>query len=192
MRCTHRARGFLLDAEQAEALGAHTGSAPEALLVHEAVPGDLELGLYVSEDVVGSLAETPEGALGPFCQLAEGVSHFLYLARSAELSRPVSLLELEAQAEVDKFALLLLRAWSGARGTWAAGLFSCLFDETQLRTGLSETEARRYGEANRLARAFCARLLPLCATRRLEQLLHTLRYAYRLGAEAKFQHFARS
>lgn len=191
VRYTHRARGFLLDAEQALALGADTGTGGEALLVHEA-DGELELGLYLAPDVFGTLAGAPDGALGSFCQLAEGVSHFLYLSRSAELARPVSLLELEAQAEVDKFALLLLRAWSGGRGTWAAGLHTSLFDEMHLRPGLSAAETRRYGEANRLARAFCARLLPFCAARRLEQLLHTLRYAYRLGAAAKFQHFAGS
>ena len=187
MRCPHRARGFLVDAEQAQALGGDTRSA-EALLVHE-TDGALELGLYLAPDV---LAEAPSGALGPFCQLAEGVSHFLYLARSVELARPVSLLELEAQAEVDKFALLLLRAWAGGRGRWAAGLHKSLFDETHLRPGLSALEERRYGEANRLARAFCRRLLPLCAARRLESLLQVLRYAYRLGAEAKLAHFAGS
>ncbi|MGO9832129.1 MAG: hypothetical protein ACLPJH_18510 [Myxococcaceae bacterium] len=187
VRCTHRARGFLVDAEQAQALGADTSGA-EALLVLE-VEGALEMGLYLAPDV---LALAPSGALGPFCQLAEGVSHFVYLARSAELARCVSLLELEAQAEVDKFALLLLRAWSEGRGRWAAALHRCLFDDTSLRPGLSASEQRRYGEANRLARAFCARLLPLVAARRLEQLLQVLRYAYRLGAAAKLEHFAGS
>jgi hypothetical protein len=190
VRCPHRARGFLVDTQQAEALGADTATA-EALLVHES-EGALELGLYLAPDVVRTLAAAPEGALGPFCQLAEGVSHFLYLARSAELSRSVSLLELEAQAEVDKFALLLLRAWSGGRGRFGARLHRSLFDETELRPGLSSSERRRYGEANRLARAFCARLLPWCAARRLEPLLLALRYAYRLGAAAKLQHFART
>jgi hypothetical protein len=184
----HRARGFLLDGAQAEALGADSGSA-ETLLVREA-KGALELGLYLAPAVLRTLAAAPDGAMGPFCQLAEGVSHFLYLSRSAELARPVSLLELEAQAEVDKFALLSLRAWSGGRGRWAALLHSRLFDDSELRAGLSPAERRRYSEANRLARAFCGRLLPLCAARRLEPLLRALRYAYRLGAMAKFQHFA--
>ncbi len=185
MRCTHRARGFLLDAEQAQALGGDASGA-EALLVHE-VEGAVELGLYLAPAV---LAEAPTGALGPFCQLAEGVSHFLYLTRSVELARPVSLLELEAQAEVDKFALLLLRAWAGARGQWAATLHTRLFDEMHLRPGLSPLEERRYSQANRLARAFCLRLLPLCAARRLDAVLQVLRYAYRMGAEAKLAHFA--
>jgi hypothetical protein len=188
VRCSQRARGFLVDTEQAQALGADTTLA-EALLVHEA-PDALELALYLAPEVLHTLSRAPEGALGPFCQLAEGVSHFLYLSRSAELARPVSLLELEAQAEVDKFALLLLRAWRGGRGRWAALLHTSLFDEGELREGLSAAEARRYGEANRLARAFCARLLPFCASRRLEPILQALRYAYRLGATAKFQHFA--
>jgi hypothetical protein len=188
VRCPHRARGFLMEAADAQTLGAGSG-ADEALLVHE-TEGELEVGLYLAPGLFQTLAEGPEGAIGPFCQLAEGVSHFLYLSRSAELERPVSLLELEAQAEVDKFALLLLRAWGYGRGRWALRLHQGLFDGGELRTGLSADECRRYGEANRLGRAFCARLLPFCASRRLEPLLHALRYAYRLGAEAKLQHFA--
>src|SRR5437762_13493477 len=35
----------------------------------------------------------------------EGVSHFLYLAWNAGHDRPVSLLELEMQAEVDKYVV---------------------------------------------------------------------------------------
>jgi hypothetical protein len=42
--------------------------------------------------------------------VAEGVSHFVYLS-SAMLERSVSLLELEAQAEVDKFAICGLLRW---------------------------------------------------------------------------------
>jgi len=182
VRCAHRARGFLVDTEQARALGA---VAAETLLVHES-DGALELALYLAPELAGSAGED----IGPFCQLAEGVSHFLYLTRSAELRRPVSLLELEAQGEVDKFALLLLRAWASGRGAFARVLHGRLFDEVRLRPGLTFAERRRYREANRLARAFCARLLPLCAGRRLEAVLKTLRYAYRLGATAKLEHFA--
>jgi hypothetical protein len=188
VRCPLRARGFLVDSERARALGAD-GECAEVLLVHEG-EGFLELGLYLSPQVAAELAGTADEALGPFCQLAEGVSHFLYLARSAELNRPVSLLELEAQAEVDKFALLLLRAWANGGGRWARALHGRLFDDVHFRPGLSRAERRRYGEANRLARAFCARLLPLCSGRRLEHLLQALRYAYRLGATAKLEHFA--
>jgi hypothetical protein len=185
VRCPLRARGFLVDAERASSLGAD-GECAEVLLVHES-EGSLGLGLYLAPHVAEALAE---GAIGPFCQLAEGVSHFLYLARSAELKRPVSLLELEAQAEVDKFALLLLRAWANGGGSWARALHGRLFDDVDFRPGLSAAERRRYEEANRLARAFCARLLPLCLGRRLEHLLRALRYAYRLGATAKLEHFA--
>ena len=44
--------------------------------------------------------------------------------------------------------------------------------------------------ANRLARNYCARLLPHVAERRLDKLLSALRYSYRLGAEAKLRHLA--
>jgi len=42
------------------------------------------------------------------CMLLEGVSHFLYLTWNAHYDRQVSLLDLELQAEVDKFVFAVL------------------------------------------------------------------------------------
>ena len=53
-----------------------------------------------------------------FCLAVEGVSHFVYVALAAARQRPVSQLELELQAEVDKFVcccLLLTRSPEGLR-----------------------------------------------------------------------------
>ena len=70
-------------------------------------------------------------------------------------------------------------------------MFRRLFDAVALREQLSPDESRRYREASRLAKAYCKRLLPMIAARRLEKLLAELRYAYRLGAEAKLDYLAR-
>ena len=185
IRCELRVTDCLLDEDQARALGG-TMRAREELLVREG-EGQVEVGLFLAPELLHRAAD-----LGAFCEAAEGVSHFLYLHRAAALDRRVSLLELEAQAEVDKFAICALGAWAeDGEGSHARGLLRRLFDEGTLRDELSEQESWRYREANRLARAYCRRLLPIITARRLDRLLTELRYAYRLGAEAKLDYLAR-
>lgn len=193
--CAARAEGFVVDTEAAVQLGA-TGRCEEELLVHEA-EGELEMALYLAPALLhrlepywsGPLDSMLERELDGFCQLAEGVSHFLYVAHTATHGRTVSLLELEAQAEVDKFALCLLHRWGDGVEAWAEELLGRLFDRVSYRERLSEAERWRYEEANRLSRNFCSRLMGHVTGRRLERLLTDLRYAYRLGAEAKLRHF---
>lgn len=182
IRCDLRVTDCLLDADQARALGG-TMRSREELLVRED-DGALEVGLFLAPE----LLEQPKD-LGAFCEAAEGVSHFLYLHRAAALDRHVSLLELEAQAEVDKFAICALGAW--AEDGAARTLLRRLFDEAGLRQALSADERWRYREASRLARGYCRRLIPMIANRRLDRLLAELRHAYRLGAEAKLDYLGR-
>ncbi len=191
IRCEYRAKDFLIDAESARQLGG-SGRAREELLVSEGREG-LELALYLEPELLERV--TREGPLaselGDFCEVAEGVSHFLYVAQTAGLERSVSLLELEAQAEVDKFAVCTLMRWGLNVGRWAGTLVGRLFDQMVLRPNLSGPERWRYTEANRLAKRYCERLLPMVREGSMERLLSELRHAYRLGAEAKLQYFAR-
>lgn len=170
----------------------------EELWIHEE-EGTLDIGLYLAPQLrarVGhrSLREAGwlEPSLDAYCRVAEGVSHFLYLVRTASLDRRLSLLEMEAQGEVDKFASLLLHRWPSMSGPAARALHAQLFDAVSYHSHLGPVERSRYHEANRLGRAFSARLLVHCAARRLDRVLEALRYAYRLGAEAKLQHLARA
>jgi hypothetical protein len=193
IRCEYRARDFLVtDPEAARQLGG-TGRAREELLVSEGSDG-LELALYLEPALLErvSAARGPLDAdLGDFCEVAEGVSHFLYVAHTAELNRTVSLLELEAQAEVDKFAICTLLGWSRHVGRWAGTLVQRLFERVQFRGHLDAAEQWRYSEANRLGHRYASRLMPLVNGGRLESFLSELRHAYRLGAEAKLAYFAR-
>lgn len=196
IRCEYRASDFLVDADAAQALGG-TGRAREELLVSQD-PEHLELALYLEPALlarVSRLEATPERLLDEelagFCEITEGVSHFVYVTQTASLDRRVSLLELEAQAEVDKFALCTLLRWGQHASGWAQRLMGQLFDRVRFSEALSLAERWRYVEANRLARRYCARLLPAIRERRLEPLLAELRHAYRMGAEAKLAYFAR-
>ena len=198
-RLVERAEAFVVSRETASRLGG-TGRAEEELLVHE--DGDaLELALFLAPELLAALnpysmttlapaLRTYTGALDAYCQVAEGVSHFMYLARTAGEGRTVSLLELEAQAEVDKFASCLLHRWGAGDTRWAQTLQHRLFEDIHFSAQLSPAEKWRYEEANRLARGYCRRLTPFVSERRLDRLLTALRYSYRLGAEAKLQHWS--
>jgi hypothetical protein len=191
-----RASEFLLHPEQARLL--RSPGADEELWLHEAEDA-LEIGLYYStalRTLLEARSLTDPGWLAPrldaYCRLAEGVSHFLYLARTAELGRHLTMLELEVQAEVDKFASLVLHDWRSLQPASARQLHARLFRDVSYRPGLLPEEQARYVEANRLAALFTARLLAHVVARRLDRLLEALRYAYRLGAEAKLRHLART
>lgn len=180
LRCEYRAKDFLVDAEAARRLGG-SARAREELLVSEGAEG-LELALYLHPSL------TKPKSLGEFCEVIEGVSHFLYVAHTATQERTVSLLELEAQAEVDKFVICTLRRW----GSGVGSLLRTLFDRVGLHAHLSEAERWRYAEANRLAKTYCERLMPIVRASRMDRLLSELRHMYRLGAEAKLHYFARA
>jgi hypothetical protein len=194
--CEARAETFVVDTQAAVQLGS-TGRSEEELLVSEG-EDELELALYLAPSLLdrlkpyeaGPVGYVLDGDLDGYCQLAEGVSHFLYVAHTAAHGRALSLLELEAQAEVDKFAVCLLHRWGEGVKAWSEELLRRLFDRISYRPSLSAHERWRYEEANRLSRNFCTRLMGHVGQRRLERLLSDLRYAYRLGAEAKLQHFS--
>ena len=197
IRCEVRAEAFVVaDPALAQALGG-TGRTDEELLVQQGEEG-LELALCFSPGLLARLAPYEDAGvqhllereLDGYCQVAEGVSHFLYLAHCARQEQRVSLLELEAQAEVDKFALCLLHRWGDGVGAWAEELLSRLFERVRYRAQLAPEERWRYQEANRLSRSYCRRLMGHVTARRLESLLRELRYAYRLGAGAKLDRFA--
>jgi hypothetical protein len=184
---------FLVDPEAAQLLGASGHTTEELLILQQG--DELELALYLCPQMLKqleALSHAPgdrvvDQALDSYCQVAEGVSHFLYVAHAAQQDRRVSLLEVEAQAEVDKFATCVLYGWR--RGAaWAETLLQRLFAWVSYRPHLSAEARYRYEEANRLGLTFCRRLLKHVAQGRMDRFLSELRYAYRLGAEAKLRH----
>jgi len=169
--------------------------APEELLVREN-DGELEVGLYVDRDVLSELAVESNGwthrRLAAHCQAVEGVSHFLYLTNRAGVPRPVSQLELELQAEIDKFATVVLALWEVGRRNAVGMLRERLFHQVSYRGNLTIEERERYEKANLLARLYCAFLETRYVLRNsIEGFLADLRRMYRLGAGDKLSYAAR-
>jgi hypothetical protein len=179
----------------------HGGLADEELIVAQSADGaEVALSLYLDPallerlDGADPLVELNAANVADWWTALEGVSHFLYLAWNAGHDRPVSLLELEMQAEVDKYVAshwLMRRQYPGH---FPAELHRVLFERTRIDPRLERERAQLYGEASRYAARFCRRL-----ERRLTggaygepEVLAELRRFYRLGTARKRAHIERT
>ena len=126
--------------------------------------GGVRIGLFIHEAVLDRLQHRDphksldEGNLHDFCTALEGVSHFHYLIWSLARGRPVSLLELELQAEVDKYATALALITQQRSGAFPGALHAKMFDGVSFLPQLDEASRRRYEEANRHAARYCRSL----------------------------------
>jgi hypothetical protein len=185
---------FLVGSEAARAAGCAPRGREELLVVEE--EDGVCLGLYLGPGVIAAAAGadphdrrprlTARGAIDGVACAAEGVSHFVYLATRAAAGRSVSLLELEVQAEVDKFALLLLHLWRRGLRRTSAALRRRLFERVGFHAWLGPEERARYEEANRLGGGY-ARWLEgrFVEDADIEGLLRELRRTYRRGGGEK-------
>ncbi|MDP2314064.1 MAG: hypothetical protein Q8P41_14270 [Pseudomonadota bacterium] len=174
-------RDFLVDeAAVRELLGDAQRSSREWVMIRQA-DEDVDIGVYLhAEDLDAVDARTPaeavRDALPAWCTVTEGVSHFLLLVRRAAREETVSLLELETQAEVDKYVTARLHV--GPDPT----LRRRLFHDAVLAEGLDSEERERYREAGRLADRYCERLE---RQRDIAALLTELRVFYRRTGHAR-------
>lgn len=152
--------------------------AREQLLLREADDGELEVALVLDEQLLQRFESRAEQAfadehLGDALPVMEGLSHLVYLAEAARRQRPISGLELETQAEVDKLALCLLHRWPPSTAE-----FERLVDRLYYRfelTAADEDLRERYQTANRLALSFSRHLRPHVENGKLTDLRNNLR-----------------
>lgn len=168
----------------------------EALLLAETADG-AGVALYIDADLLkrlereDPLGELTENNLADYCTALEGVSHFLYSTWRLHRDAAVSLLELETQAEVDKYAATVFLLASQTGGAFPAQVHARLFDRVAFDARLDAEQHRRYQTAHRCAAHYCRRLESRYVTRgqaRIEALLRELRRFYRLGRTAKLRH----
>ncbi len=142
------------------------GASDEELIVAqpEEGGGEIAMSLYLDPRLLERLdrADPMEclhhGNVADYWTALEGVSHFLYLAWNAGHDKPVSLLELEMQAEIDKYvaSYWLLRRQFPQR--FPAELLRLLFERTRIDPRLAAGREELYREASRYAEKFCRRL----------------------------------
>jgi hypothetical protein len=188
----HQVNDFLItDRWLATVLGGQQRPVDEELLIQEG-DGEAAVSLYLAEELVARLeANDPvetlsSDNLADFWTAFEGVSHFVYFAYKTSQDRSVTRLEMELQAEVDKFitTALLLRQQDGRLPD---GLHRWLFDLPRLADDLDAEQAERYERANHYAARYCRRIWPQLVNDS-QGLTRELRRFYRLPRENKIGH----
>lgn len=151
----------------------------------------VEVALYFDEKLHHNLekhdplVKISEENISDFCTLIEGVSHFVYYLYKAAAGSEVTRLEMELQAEVDKFVLLTLFLETDAD---RRGVMELLFENYYLFENLTPEEIERYETASDLAKKYCYSLSKLLAGRTPAQLLEELRQFYPLSHHEKIRH----
>ncbi len=159
----------------------------ETLLVRSAADGALEMALRLPRLGARTFDVARDGDLDPLCQIIEGVSHFVYLADRARVDREATQLELELQAEVDKF--VVLAAWLGEPDLRAsATLRRRLYEDVAFAHDAGTERGERYRVANERAHAFVRRLeRTYVEARRWPEMRADLRRFYDLGQSEKLR-----
>lgn len=186
---------FVIDEAVREAF-APTRRPREQLLVAEA-DGEMSLALFVDPRALANLAthdpahRLGDHNLGDFLLAIEGVSHFIYAVWCAQAERPVTQLELELQAEVDKYVTCLLTTETAAAQSQT--LRHRLFADAEYEPDLDADERDRYRAANDNAHRYAAWLeQTYVAPGRIPEMLGELRRFYRQGLAAKLATIARA
>lgn len=196
MTLAHDVSDFLIsNANQAKMLDVNRSNqgAKEKLLVQEE-NDSLNLSLYLDQKVLDRFenqdpfVHLDQHNLQEFCLVLEGISHFIYLVWNAGFDRSVTLLEMELQAEVDKFIMLMTCLDQQSNPPAPGQLMRLLFETGTYHTDLSREELQRYQDANFYARKYCSRLETLYpGAGNRHRLVAELRRFYRLGKWEKLR-----
>ena len=188
-------RHFLVtDAQVARAIsgGDKLTDSGETLLLQQDEEG-VAVSLYLDQAILDRLpADDPvvalrTGKLDDLCKVIEGLSHFNCVAWRATQDRPVTLLELELQAEVDKFVSTMHLAREERDSDLMDGLHGRLFGTIRFHDHLSRRQLERYRAASEYAARFCRALTPRLRGRG-ENVLRELRRFYRMSLGEKISH----
>ncbi|MFO0554537.1 MAG: hypothetical protein U0271_39530 [Polyangiaceae bacterium] len=150
----------------------------ESLLVRQTTE-ELELAVHLPEVAVRSTRSTI--SFDVFCQVIEGVSHFLCVVERARRELPVTELELELQAEVDKF--VIAASTSDSHG----GLRCRLYEHVRFLHPSGSERGDRYRLANQLAARFTRTLCPSRVQRRDHASVGVLRQFFAAGQREKLE-----
>ena len=159
----HDVRDFLItDPRVAQCIGGGSMlvDTSETLLMSEDEEG-LALSLFLDGELLARLESADPlsrlcaDQLDDLWKVLEGLSHFNCVVWKASRDRSVSLLELELQAEIDKFVGTTMLALSQGRNELLNHLHGWLFDKVSFHHELDNEQLARYRAANEYAARFC-------------------------------------
>jgi hypothetical protein len=204
VRIAHDVYDFLVTDRGRLPAAARSGVADEELIVAqplEGQAGEVSVSLYLDPGLIERLSRQDPtvrlhgGNVADYWTALEGVSHFLYLAWNAGHDKPVSLLELEMQAEIDKYVVSYWLMRQQLPSHFPAELHTILFGRTRVDSRLAAGREDLYRRASRYAERFCRRIersLALAQGRSEAEVVAELRRFYRLTSARKLAHIERT
>ena len=192
-------RDYLMtDRAELKAMGGSRASDEQLIVAEE---GDtLSMALYIDAAVLERLKHSDPFAgltqvnLADYLTVAEGVSHFVYVAWNTGFDKPVTLLELELQAEVDKYVLCAWLLREQGAGRFPRELHRALFERARVDPVAAAGRVCLYQTASNYAARFCQRVGALLERKRhgvTRDLMAELRRFYRFGNVRKLRHIER-
>jgi hypothetical protein len=165
----------------------------ERLLLRQS-EGSLDVSLFIDAGILAALDTSDPYRrldatnLNDFLIALEGVSHFHYLIWNAIHARQVTQLELELQAEVDKFVTSMMVLDEQGTRADADHVHDVLFTWVQFDDTADAACEQRYREANRYAGKYCRHLTRRFPGQHREpSFLNELRRFYRLPQNDKIR-----
>lgn len=174
---------------------AQTTIPKELFLVRRSEKQDtVEVALFLDRTLMENLsAHNPFESINDqnfsdFCIMIEGVSHFVYYLWKAQQKRNITQLEMELQAEIDKFLMLYFFLRSDKNPVYVQQLFRALFDDFHLMDKLTEEQMGRYSTASSLASRYCYNLQKTFQEKQdLTEFIQEIRLFYHLGQQQKLE-----
>lgn len=197
---THDVYDFLVTNRQALPQAARDSVSDEELLV-AADEDAVGVSLYLDPKLLERLQQSnpmvslTQENVADYWTALEGVSHFLYFAWNAGHDKPVTLLELELQAEIDKYVASYLLLKQQGSDRFPTELLHVLFERTRIDSRLANGREHLYRAATRHAEKFCRRIAQSLRESRSamhEDVLAELRRFYRLTDARKVAHIERT
>ncbi len=192
-----RAQNYLINKDEAlKFLEVPQKIPKELFLVRQQEQDTVEVALFLDGKLLKNLdkhnpfVSLNEKNLSDFCILIEGVSHFVYFLWKAYKHHAITQLEMELQAEIDKFLMLLFYLRGGDTETAISHqLFEALFEDFRLFESLTAEKQERYLTASTLAMRYCHRLQKRFANAKdFQSLLNEIRQFYNFSQEQKIIH----
>jgi len=150
------------------------------------IHGEVEVALHLPEECIQPRGEL---SIDRICQATEGVSHFVYLAERSRRELQITQLELEIQAEIDKYLLL---AGALVEGPIELGRLvrvrDRLFDRVRYLHPRGSIRGDRYRLANAIAARFATSLMgPLARRGMTSRLRRRLKAFFEAGQREKLE-----
>lgn len=169
----------------------------ELFLVRRKNGSLIEVALFLDSKLIQNLKENDPYAslnkknLSDFCIMIEGVSHFVYFLWKTYNDRPITQLEMELQAEIDKFLMLFFYLRSAEEPVFQPEMFEILFEDFNTHKNLSGEAKERYLTASSLASRYCHSFQKRFKNSEdIKSIIDEIRQFYNFSQEQKIQHIS--